>query len=292
MEISLKDSYSICERVAKSQAKNFYYAFTVLPKPKRQAICAMYAFMRYCDDISDSEILGDSKVSGLQMWRNALVAAMEGEYGKSDIMPAFHDTVVRFGIPVEYFHELIDGAEMDLSINRYATFDDLYKYCYRVASVVGLVCIYIFGFKDEEAKKYAESCGIAFQLTNVIRDVKEDAERNRIYLPMEDLQSFGYPEADLLNGVMDDRFRSLIKFEVDRASGYYQRSLPLLSLVDPSSRPGLSALIGIYSTLLRRIADKDYDVLSGRVSLSTKEKLGIAAKSFLGSGLPESEQPA
>jgi len=283
LEITLKDSYRECEKIAKSRAKNFYYAFSVLPKPKRRAICAMYAFMRYCDDISDGdERLGDSKESGLKQWRNALTSAMEGEYGNSAIMPAFHDAILQFGIPVGYFHELIDGAEMDLSINRYGTFEDLYKYCYRVASVVGLVCIYIFGFKDEEAKVYAESCGIAFQLTNVLRDVKEDAERNRIYLPLEDLNKFGYSEDDLLHGVMDDRFRALMKFEVDRAAEFYERSTPLLSMVDPGSRPGLCALIGIYSTLLHRIEETGYDVLSCRVALSTKEKLSIAAKSFLG----------
>jgi 15-cis-phytoene synthase len=279
LDTSARDSYKACENIARKRARNFYYAFTVLPKAKRQAICAMYAFMRYCDDISDQEGTQLSKTDALSKWRGALDAALQGEYGRSRILPAFHHTVRKFGIPANYFHELIDGAEMDLTINRYQTFDDLYRYCYKVSSVVGLVCIHIFGFRDDSAKDYAERCGIAFQLTNILRDVKEDAGRNRIYLPLEDLAKFGCSEEDILNGVVDSRFRDLMRFEVTRARDFYDQGMPLVRLVDATSRAGLTAMIGIYSTLLNKIEAKDYDVFSRRIALSTAEKLAIAARS-------------
>lgn len=289
MDVTLKASYRACETIARRRARNFYYAFTVLPKAKRRAICAMYAFMRYCDDISDSDDTGTSKTGALRQWRLALDDALNGHYGQSQILAGFHDAVKKFRIPENYFYELIDGAEMDLSINRYERFEDLYQYCYRVASVVGLVCIHIFGFHDQMAKVYAESCGVAFQLTNILRDIKEDAERNRIYIPQVDLATFGYSEEDLKNGVVDSRFRNLMRYEVNRARNYYHRSKPLIHLVDVTSRPGLAAMIGIYSTLLERIESRNYDVFSSRVKLSTKEKLGIAARSMLWSRSSQEE---
>jgi phytoene synthase len=277
----LKTSYRACENIARERARNFYYAFTVFPKAKRQAICAMYAFMRYCDDISDSDNPSGTKLGALDAWRSALDNAVAGNYGQDAILPAFHHTVSTFNIPSKYFHELIDGAQMDLSINRYQTFDELYQYCYRVASVVGLVCLHIFGFNDDRAMKHAEHCGIAFQLTNILRDIKEDAERDRIYLPQEDLERFDVSEENLLNGVMDNRFHNLMRFQVQRAKDYYAKASPLVSLIDTASRPGLTAMVGIYSSLLDRIEDRGYDVFSSRVALSTKEKLGIAARSML-----------
>jgi phytoene synthase len=253
----------------------------VLPQNKRRAICAIYAFMRYCDDVSDSKKSGTSKLGALQQWRLALDNALKGDYGGSNILAAFHDAVNTFRIPGEYFHMLIDGAEMDLSVNRYQTFEDLYQYCYRVASVVGLTCIHIFGFKNEMAKEYAEYCGVAFQLTNILRDIKEDAGRNRIYIPQEDLVRFGYSEDDLTAGVLDDRFRNLMAFEIKRARDYYKLSMPLIKLVDLTSRSGLIAMIGIYSSLLSRIEERGYDVFSNRIALSSKEKIAIAARSIL-----------
>jgi len=253
----------------------------VLPEEKRLAICAMYAFMRYCDDISDGDVAGFTKEDGLRQWRSALHATMTGDYSGSPILPAFHDTVQRFGIPAEYFDELIDGAEMDLSVNRYATFDELYQYCYKVASVVGLVCIHIFGFRDDGAKLYAEHLGIAFQLTNILRDIKEDAGRGRIYIPLEDLARVGYSEGEFLKPKLDDRFRDLMRQQVDRAKSYYEMGAPLIDLIDPKSRGGLMAMIGIYSAILRKIEERDFDVLSARVRLSAKEKLGIAARALL-----------
>lgn len=279
MDIQLKASYAACEAIAKERAGNFYYAFSVLPKAKRRAICAVYAFMRYCDDISDSERTCMSKMDGLAEWRSALDRAMVGDYGQSAILPAFHDAIRTFRIPDIYFRELIEGATMDLSINRYLTFEKLYEYCYKVASVVGLVCIHIFGFNGDMARRYAEYNGIAFQLTNILRDVREDSERDRIYLPLEDLAAAGYTEEDLLAGVMDDRFKTLMQFEVGRARGYYDMGAALVNHVDLASRPGLTAMIGIYHAILDRIEERGYDVFSERIALTKSEKLGIAARS-------------
>lgn len=289
MDLTLTESFDTCEQIARRRARNFYYAFKILPKPKRLAICSMYAFMRYCDDIADSCHPPTSKADALRRWRDALSGALKGDFGESKILPAFADSVQRYSIPEIYFYELIDGAEMDLSVSRYQTFDDLYQYCYRVASVVGLVCIHIFGFQSAKAKSYAESCGVAFQLTNILRDVKEDAEHGRIYLPLDDMNAVGYSEDDLCRSIFDDRFRRLMKTEAARAHSYYERGNALLGYVDPASRPCLAAMIGIYSSLLGKIETKDYDVFSKRISLSAREKLSIAARSTLGFGIDRRE---
>jgi phytoene synthase len=271
--------------VARAQARNFYYAFAVLPVDRRNALCAVYAFMRYCDDISDGGAALSDKRALLEAWRGALAAAYDGEYGDSRILPAFHDTVRRFNIPRAYFDALIDGAQMDLTVRRYETFDELYQYCYRVAGVVGLVCIEIFGYQDERARGYAESCGIAFQLTNILRDVREDGALGRIYLPQEDLRRFGYAEEELLRGEVNERFLRLMEFEVARAREYYQRALPLVPLIERGSRPALRAMMAIYAGILDRIEQSGYDVFAERAQLSHWEKVGIAARAWLNSRL-------
>jgi 15-cis-phytoene synthase len=287
MTISLDESYEHCKHVAKTQAKNFYYSFIVLPPEKRAAMCAIYAFMRYSDDISDEAALSATKHELLPRWRAALDRAFEGDYGSDRILPAFHDVVNRYQIPQRFFHELIDGAEMDLSKTRYETFEDLRQYCYRVASVVGLVCLHVWGFSGgESAYVPAEACGVAFQLTNVLRDVKEDAERGRIYLPQEDLRRFGVTEEDLLGGVFDDRFHALMKFEAERAREYYQNALSLIPLIDSGSRPTFIIMFRIYRGLLERIEKQDYNVFASRARLSAARKAGIVAKAWLGSRLP------
>lgn len=278
-------SYRYCRAVARRRARNFYYSFIVLPREKRDGMCAVYAFMRYCDDIADDPSVQGDKRRMLEKWRSSLDRAARGQYEDSEILPAFHDTVVKFGIPISYFHELIDGASMDLSTDRYESFDQLYDYCYKVASVVGLVCIHIFGFDSDEATRLAEYCGIAFQLTNILRDLKEDASMGRVYLPDEDLWAFGYSSEDLAQGVTDDRFQRLMLFEVDRARCYYNAAMPLLDMVHESGRPGLSAMIEIYSGLLEKIERRNYDVFANRVSLSAPKKLSIAAKTILKSKL-------
>jgi len=272
-------SYRSAETVARSRS-NFYYSFVVLPSDKRRAFCAVYAFMRYCDDISDGADSRSSKQAQLRDWRSQLDAAFAASSRENPILPAFRDTVQNFSIPAQYFHWIIDGAEMDLDVVQYETFNDLYKYCFNVASAVGLVCLQIFGFTDERARQYAEKCGIAFQLTNILRDVKEDAENGRIYLPMEDLKRFGYTADELRRGVVDERFRKLMEFEATRAREYYAAARNLLRLVDNSSRPALWAMIQIYERILNRIERQQYDVFRNHVRLSSAEKISIALKAL------------
>jgi len=274
MPVPLPESYRHCIHMSRTQARNFYYSFLCLPPAKREAMCAIYAFMRYSDDISDDG--GADRQARMEAWRAALDRALEGEYGESRILPAFHDTVRRYAIPHEYFHSLIDGAVMDLSPRVYETFQDTYRYCYHVASVVGLVCIHVFGFRDERAKELAEYNGIAFQLTNILRDLREDAQMGRVYLPREDLERFGYREDELKQGADNDAFRALMRFEVDRARDYYDRAAPLLELIDPDSRPCLRAMREIYRGILDRIVAQKYDVFSRRARVPTWKKLLIA----------------
>ncbi len=280
MEQALLNSYRSAETVARKRARNFYYSFIVLPPEKRRAFCAVYAFMRYCDDISDGKASFEEKREMLRQWRLQLQNAFSGNFRDNPILPAFHDAVSKFSIPEEYFHWIIDGAEMDLTIFRYETFQDLYQYCFNVASAVGLVCIQIFGFEGNRAKEYAEQCGIAFQLTNILRDVKEDAEMGRIYLPIEDLRRFQYNPEELLHGVIDERFRSLMTFEADRARDYYSRARNLLPIVDSASRPALWAMMEIYSRILNKITRRHYDVFHNFVHLSNSEKASIALKAL------------
>jgi 15-cis-phytoene synthase len=279
MEPELIASYKSAEAVARSRS-NFYYSFIVLPPEKRRAFCAVYAFMRYCDDISDSAGSREAKCARLRDWRSQLDAVFAGILPENGILLAFLDTVTNFSIPAEYFHWVIDGAEMDLSVFQYETFDDLYKYCYNVASAVGLVCLQIFGFGAPQAKTYAEQCGIAFQLTNILRDVKEDAEMGRIYLPLEDLKRFGYSPEELRQGILDERFRKLMRFETERARDYYSSARKLIPLVSEGSRPALWAMIRIYERILDRIEQRQFDVFHTPIHLASTEKLSIAVKAI------------
>jgi phytoene synthase len=280
MQPELLASYKSAESVARSRARNFYYAFMVMPPHKRLAFCAVYAFMRYCDDISDGDSQTSSKREMLGQWRKKLDAVYTGDVQGNPILPAFKDAVNNFSIPAEYFHWIIDGAEMDLDSIRYETFQDLYRYCFNVASAVGLVCLQIFGFSETRAKEYAEQCGIAFQLTNILRDVKEDAAMGRIYLPAEDLRKFDYAPEELGRGVMDERFRKLMSFEAARARGYYANARKLLPLVEDSSRPALWAMIEIYERILNKIVKRRFDVFHGSIHLPKVEKLSIALRAL------------
>lgn len=280
MESELNASYKSAESMARGRS-NFYYAFTVLPTEKKRAFCAVYAFMRCCDDISDGDTGLEHKRKMLHDWRSQLDAVYSGNNGNSAILPAFRDTVHNFAIPVEYFHWIIDGAEMDLDITRYETFEDLYKYCFKVASAVGLVCLNIFGFREERAKEYAEQCGVAFQLTNILRDIQEDSDRGRIYLPLEDLKKFDYTADDLQHSVYDERFRKLMRYEAERAREYYSAARKLLPLVEEASKPALWAMIEIYERILNRIVQRQFDVFSSRVRLAGIEKTAIAMKALV-----------
>jgi len=281
MEPELLASYRSAEAVARKKARNFYYSFVVLPQDKRRAFCAVYAFMRYCDDISDGNESNETKRRLLENWRSQLNKAYSDGPCNNSILPAFRESVRHFSIPAQYFHWIIDGAEMDLNTVQYETFDELYKYCFHVASAVGFVCLQIFGFKDERAKKYAEQCGIAFQLTNILRDVKEDAAMGRIYLPAEDLEKFHYTAGDLQNGVVDDRFRKLMRFEADRAKNYYSKARHLLPLVEKASKPALWAMMEIYERLLDRIVQRRFDVFQKSIRLTGMEKISIALRALM-----------
>ncbi len=272
---SVDQSYTWCERVARRQAKNFYYSFLLLSAPQRRAMCAIYAFMRYCDDLSDDPGVPD-RAAAIARWREDLKAALEGHVPDHPVWPAFTDAVARYQIPHQYFFEMIEGVSSDLGPRRLRTFDELYDYCYHVASVVGLTIIHIFGFDAPEAVALAEKCGVAFQLTNILRDVREDAEKNRIYLPAEDFERFGVsPETFEPR----DRFLELLEFEAQRAREYYRQSAPLIGLVHKGSRASLRALIGIYSRLLDHIVASNYDVMARRIRVPTWEKLWVLVRS-------------
>jgi len=279
MMITIDESYEYCLRVARTRAKNFYYSFVLLSTQQRKAMCAIYAFMRYCDDLSDEPGASKAAVDG---WRADLEEALEGRFTDHPVWPAFHHTVRRFGIPHEYFRQMIDGIESDLEPRRLETFEELYLYCYRVASVVGLTIIHIFGFDTRSALPLAEKCGVAFQLTNILRDIQEDAALGRIYIPAEDLRRFGVTDEDLRTGKRSPEFLELMRFEAARARAYYNESLPLLELIHPRSRSSLWALISIYSRLLERIVSKNYDVFTRRVRLSLFEKSWIVVKAMVG----------
>ncbi len=275
--ISLAQSYDYCRRVARSRARNFYYSFVLLSPPQRAAMCAVYAFMRHCDDLSDEP--GANRAS-IERWRAELDHALAGRDGDHPIWPAFRDAVERYRIPPQYFHDMIDGVTSDLEPRRFETFAELRRYCYQVASVAGLTAVHIFGFASPDALPMAEQCGIAFQLTNILRDIREDAALGRLYLPLEDLRRFGVSEADVSAGKMAAPLIELMRFEAARARACYDESRPLLELIHRPSRPSLWALIEIYSRLLQRIEARKYDVFTERVRLSALEKASIVAQAL------------
>jgi 15-cis-phytoene synthase len=295
-------AYSVCRGITRSKARNFYYAFLVLPKRKRQALSAVYAFMRRCDDLADDPGLSaEERRSKLNAWLDSLHRVQQGQPSDDPILLALTDAQRRYTIPAGLLDDLALGTAMDvvdavvdsyaalvssspaaqLTI-QYQTFEDLKVYCYRVASVVGLVCIHIFGYRDPAAEPLAEQCGLAFQLTNIIRDVKEDASMGRVYLPAEDLAKFNLAATDLLLATPDaDRFRPLLALEADRAREGYQAGDKLISYISEDSQPALHVLINIYRKLLEKIAERQYDVFSGKISLTVAEKLRILAQGFL-----------
>ena len=293
-------AYSVCSGIARSSARNFYYAFLVLPKPKRQALCAVYAFMRRCDDLSDDPSLPPrERRARLEAWLDAFHHAQAGEPTDDAILLALTDSQRRYQIPPELLDQLAFGTLMDVPdsapegpsqetgsessslVVQYRSFKDLYLYCYHVASVVGLVCIKIFGYRDPNAEHLAERCGIAFQLTNIIRDVKEDAGMGRVYIPLEDLQKFELMPGDLQGTPDRARLRSLLAMEAERAREFYKSGHELIPLVSEDSQPALWVLVTIYQRLLEKIAQKQYDVFAGRVRLSRREKLSVLVKGFL-----------
>jgi 15-cis-phytoene synthase len=289
--ITLDEAYATCRAIAKHEAKNFYYAFVALPEPRRNAICAIYAFMRKADDLSDDESRPrEERLRNLEQWQAAWHSAAAGSATDDSVFIAVRDALERYSIPLSLLDELIAGTTSDLKANpndapdTYATFADLYRYCYLVASVVGLVCIRIFGYTDPAAEKLAEETGVAFQLTNILRDVAEDAERGRVYLPLEDLAAHGVTLDSMLHrpkgAPPTPSERALLAEIARRAESYYASADKLLPLINGESRPALWVLVSIYHALLRRIGRANYDVFSNRASVPTAQKVGI-----LGAGM-------
>lgn len=279
MNLSLGDSYRHCEDLARRTAGNFYPAFRVLPREQRLAMCALYAFMRITDDLADEPDPLDNKRRKLAAWRQWLHRALAGEFHHSS-HPALADTVHKYRIPVQYLEDVIDGVEMDLDPIRFATWPELERYCYRVASAVGLCCIHIWGFRNEAAVPLAVQAGHAFQLTNILRDLKEDAAGGRIYLPTEDLDRFGYTEAMLRGGTRNEAFRELMRFEIARARSLYETAWPIVPLLDRPGRAVFLAMARTYRGLLDIMERRDFDVFSQRVSVPKWKKAWNVVRSL------------
>ncbi len=321
--LQLRAAYSVCRHVARSAARNFYYGFLLLPSRKRNALSAVYAFMRHADDLSDEPgIPADERRRKLDDWMNALRRVVDGERTDDPVLFALADAQERFNIPLDLLEKLVRGTEMDLPPQQvqnrylpgtsevpaggikqdapaslqYETFDQLYDYCYHVASVVGLCCIRIFGYRDPRAEKLAEEVGVAFQLTNILRDVKEDAARGRVYLPKEDFARLGIETEALSSSFFTQpaansgpaegpgsplsSLRPLLEFEALRARTYYHSAEALLPLIEEDSQAALWTLVEIYRRLLEKIIARNYDVFSQRVRLTTAEKLSVMARGF------------
>ncbi|HVA24141.1 MAG TPA: presqualene diphosphate synthase HpnD [Chloroflexota bacterium] len=273
-------AYDYCRDLTKREAKNWYYGFISLPSEKRRAIYAAYAFSRECDDDSDTDGSVESKRAAIARTRQRLEVAYTGQTD-DPILLALGDAARRYDIPRSYFDELIAGVEMDLDVNRYANFEELRLYCYRVASIVGLICLRIFGFSDPRAPGFGADLGLALQLTNILRDVKEDAERGRIYLPQDELRRFGYTEEELLAGVYNQAFCQLMAFQAERAWQYHNSGHRLLPLLDVRARACTATMQGIYREVLQRIEAANYAVFDGRISLSGRDKLSLTAGAWI-----------
>jgi squalene synthase HpnC/squalene synthase HpnD len=294
----IAQSYLACYEIARAARSNFYYAFFLLPKPKRDGLAALYAFMRLVDDVADDGDDIGAKQRGLAQWRAAfdeavtgMAALVEGSSelklqsgprGASEVLPALVDTMQRFQMPARYLHDLISGAEMDLTVKTYPTFDRLREYCYRVAGTVGLTCTHVFGFSDPRALDLAEKLGLAFQLTNIIRDVHEDAMLGRIYIPDEDLARYNVSPQDFAKNEATLGVRELLRFEADRAWRMYEEGAELLDLIDSDSHGTLWLLVHTYNALLARIESLDFAVFGERVRLSKAEKMVFIARARFG----------
>ena len=291
--MQLDTAYGVCRHITRSAAKNFYYGFLVLPRRKRNALSAVYAFMRHADDISDDPSLSiEDRRTRLDSWLEGYHRVYAGAQTDDPVFMALRDTQQRFNIPLDLLDKLVAGTAMDLygtnsagdstaPFIAYRTFDELYDYCYHVASVVGLVCIRIFGYREQFAEQLAEEVGVAFQLTNILRDIKEDASLGRVYVPQEDLQHFGIHPAELASGTDLGRIRPLLEMQANRAREFYKSAERLIPLVEEDSQGALWTLVTIYHRLLERIVERGYDVFRERVRLSTSEKVVILVKGFV-----------
>jgi len=291
----LSHAYAVCRGIARRAAKNFYYGFMVLPSEKRNALSAVYAFMRHADDISDEPGDKEQKRQKLTEWLESAKAVFAGKATDDPVLMALGDAQSKFKIPPDLFEKLVYGTSLDLEIPPASgdapailcsTFADLKQYCYYVASVVGLVCIRIFGYEDSKAEFLAEDCGLAFQLTNIIRDIKEDASMGRIYIPEEDLARNNLSAANFSAAALADRgqvqqLRPALEYEAERARKYYESAKWLMELIEEDSRAALWVLVEIYSRLLKKISERNYDVLTERVRLTFWEKMRVLSRGFL-----------
>lgn len=306
---AISASYASCRRVTRRAASNFVPCFLVLPRGKRRAMHALYAFMRHTDDLADNRRPVDARRQDLARWRAMLdevfSANAEGRiaakpkppsaapgifdpHGSSEwhrrhasgtrLLPALADAVHRFAIPTEHLYTVIDGVEMDLAQRYYKTFDELAEYCHRVASAVGLACIHIWGFRGDQAMDRARKCGLALQLTNILRDLREDAERGRIYLPLEDLDRCGYSPEDLTAGVVDERFSRLMMLQIDRVRRFYRQGAELIRWLEPDGQRIFGMMTSIYHRLLEELERRQDEIFVRRIGLSRWQKLAITAR--------------
>lgn len=296
--LPLSESYQYCHQLTERTAHNFRFSFLTLPSEKRRAMDALYAFMRITDDLGDDEDVSlDLRRIRLAAWRESLRfllnreqvsgnssapgTAEMGTFQSHPCHPAIADMVARFGIPHEYLFAVIKGVEMDLYPTEISTFADLERYCYHVAGAVGLCCIHVWGFHDDRAIPLASDCGLALQLTNILRDLGEDIDLGRVYLPREDLDRFRYSPDDLKNKVVNESFSQMMQFQTKRARQYYEKSEQLFDYLEPAGKPILRAMIDIYGGLLTRIEQRGFDVFSQRVSLPKWKKLWFAVRAMM-----------
>ena len=266
----------IAREIAKKSKSSFYYAFNLLPAEQRDAMNTVYAFCRQTDDIVDETSSPDElKYEKLRKWRIELQKSLYG-HSEYPIINKLSRTIQKFNIPLEPFFDLLKGMEMDLQKKRYITFNDLQTYCYNVASTVGLMCIEIFGYRHPSAKDFAVNLGIALQLTNILRDIKKDAEKGRIYLPQEDLKKFDYNESDIFNNLYNENFQRMMKYQVERARVYFDSATASLNLEDKKAMFAARAMQHIYYRMLNKIVDADYDVYNRNIKISTVKKVGIS----------------
>lgn len=281
MQNGLESAFDYCQELTRREAKNFYYGFMLLPADQRRAIYSAYAFARRCDDIADAGLPADEARAQLTAYRRALEECLAGR-PDSPVFEALGQTVQTYRIPHEYLFELVAGVETDLTRNRYGSFEELKRYCYGVASTVGLISLEIFGYAGgEKARAFAADLGVALQLTNILRDIREDGERGRVYLPLDEIEWFGYSEEELLGGRVTTEFRRLIAFQVDRARHYYALGRELLPYLPRRARACVGAMAGIYSSILDDIERDPGAVFRRRISLSAGQKLALAGRELV-----------
>jgi phytoene synthase len=266
--LSLCDAYRVCFEMTRKHSRSFFLSTQLLPAEKRRAIRALYAFCRTSDDLVDQP--GEDTTRTLAAWV-AMVHAPTPPANNA-VLLAWHDTINRYAVPAALPNELLAGIAMDLTVNRYATFDDLWLYCYRVASVVGLISMHIIGYR-QGAASYAIKLGVALQLTNILRDIGEDARRGRVYLPQEELERFGLRDDDILNRRHDERFRALMRFAIARTHALYEQAWPGITLLNPDSQLAIGAAAEIYRGILGKIVANDYDVFNRRAGVPLVQKL-------------------